>query len=336
MTPGHRRAVTGMLGLVLALGMLSPLRASAVEGRQGSAADLYGQQRDALLAILADRGASAALEELGRRSISIPGLAGVCHAIAHDLGHAALQAAGGRIAQVLGERDDVCGGGFTHGAVERALGASKHPERDLLTVCAPAQDGSCFHGVGHGLMFATGMDVGRSLRLCDAAPSSRLSARCGEGVFMQWFSAEMSAAHAGHGAQDEGVGMPGTSTPTLEQATAGCRTTRMPYAASCWFYAPTLWLAQRGEDFLGALRWCESTGAGARMCTKGVGSRTVKFHPENPRIGARVCARARDVDACLQGMGSYWSVHWRGERPPRDVCGRLGEHELEQRCRRVT
>ena len=327
---GRRLLITSLISWLIS-GVAAALTVLPVSGALAAErpVNVYETTRDALLAIQRADGSPAALRELGRRSLDDRRVAAVCHAIAHDLGHAALTAAGGEVATVLNDRDDVCGGGFTHGAIEQALGASTRPERDLLRICAPAQDGSCWHGVGHGLMFATGMDVTRSTTLCDRAPRPVLAIRCGEGVFMQRFSGDAAAGHL--------VTAPvGYRTPSLATAARECAAVRSPYGASCWFYAPTLWLAEHPEDFAGALRWCEAqVSAGRSMCTKGLGSRTIKFHPEDPRIGAAVCRSARDVDACLRGMASYWSVHWAGKRPGRDVCGRLGDATLERRCRAV-
>ena len=282
-----------------------------------------------LLALQSSRGSAAALARLGRLQARDPAVAGVCHAVAHDLGHAAYAAGNRDAATALADRDDVCGGGFTHGVIETALGESENPARDLLLICAPAQDGSCFHGVGHGLMFATGMDVERSLRMCDRAPESILSTRCGEGVFMQLFSADVAGGHTGHAAE----------SPTASTALATCAATRARYAANCWFYAPTTYLADHPDDFDGAIGWCRGAGEpnGRSMCARGVGSRTVKYHPDDPTIGAGVCGRAGGLrDACLGGMGSYWSVHHEGARPPSDVCARLGDVALERRCLAVT
>jgi hypothetical protein len=292
--------------------------------------DLYAESRDELLALQRTHGSAAALDELDVRSRASAELGGVCHAIAHDLGHQALQLVGGKPGKALTVRNDVCGGGFTHGVIEDALGASTDPAHDLLRICAPKQDGSCFHGVGHGVMFATGLDVSKSLDLCDLAPRAILSVRCGEGVFMQLFSADVAGGHAaGKGASPE----------TVETAASTCAGIRMPYAGACWFYTPTLWLADRPDDFTGAMQWCAKapSGFGRQLCAKGVGSRTIKYHPDDPTIGARVCAGAGELmDECLAGMGSYWSVHYKGVRPPSDVCSRLGSARLERRCLQAT
>jgi hypothetical protein len=308
----------------------SPSAGDASPAPVTEAHDLYARVSAELIEVQRLQGSAEALEQLEMRSRTDAELGGVCHAIAHDLGHAALQLAGGKPGRALTVRNDVCGGGFTHGVIEDALGSSTDPGRDLLRICAPKQDGSCFHGVGHGVMFATGLDVERSLDLCDLAPRSVLSVRCGEGVFMQLFSADVAGGHAaGKGASPE----------TVNSASGTCAEVRMPYAGACWFYTPTLWLADRPDDFAGAMRWCSDAPSsfGRELCAKGVGSRTIKYHPDDPTIGARVCAKAEDLTGpCLAGMGSYWSVHHQGKAPASDVCALLGSASLERRCLQVT
>lgn len=291
---------------------------------------VYAQTRIMLLTLLPVAGTTDTLLELDKITRLDPQIAGVCHALAHDLGHAALILAHGEVSQVLNDRDDVCGGGFTHGVVEQALGKSKNLVRDLLRICAPRQDGSCFHGVGHGLMFATDMKVADALDFCDRAPAEILAHRCGEGVFVQYFSVDIAGGHWNRS---------GAPSPTMDDALDTCGRTRSFYAANCWFYAPTVWLAERVDDYEGALDWCRSVGADLwqATCARGVGSRTIKYHPDNPLIGAAVCGAAGSFRGpCLAGMGSYWSVHWKGERPARDVCRLLGDAELARRCLLVT
>lgn len=281
-----------------------------------------------LLRIQGERGSAAALAELERRIKDIPELAGMCHALTHALGHAAIAASGGSVTKALKEGDEVCGNGFTHGVIETALAGSTDPAGDLLRICAPAQDGSCFHGVGHGLMFATGMDVEASLDLCEGAPEPLLVGRCGEGVFMQLFSADLAA---GHSANAESA----FRVPTSGEVAGICDSIRVHLAGACWFYGPTVYLTEHPDDFVGALRWCRANGSGIETCAKGVGSRAVKFHPDDLRVGDATCWAAGLLrDACYRGMGSYWSVHWKGDRDPRDVCSTLQDGH-RQACRRA-
>ncbi len=311
--------------------MVMPVPMPSEAAEAGDAATLFDTTRAEVTAEQSAHGNGAALALLEQRIGEIPALEGVCHAIAHELGHAAVMKADANARTAIAEGSEVCGGGYTHGVVEMALGDSKHIERDLLRICAPANTGSCFHGVGHGAMFATGMDVDESMRLCDLAPSRMLSARCGEGIFMQLFSSDLSAQHvAGEQATD--------ISHHPNQAGAYCRTIRTDYAPNCWFYAPTVYLAESPDDYPGAMAWCREAGSelGRQVCARGVGSRTVKYHPDDLTIGAGVCAAAGALkDSCLQGMGSYWSVHHGGEVPSSDVCRHLPGKRLRADCRRV-
>ena len=136
---------------------------------------------------------------------------------------------------------------------------------------------------------------------------------------MQLFSADRAADHAA--------------------AREVCQSTRPPHDAQCWFYSPAVWLTVHPDDFDGALSWCRGAGStfGETMCARGVGSRTVKFHPEDLRIGARICGHAGDLlDACVRGMGSYWSVHWEGAVPANDLCSHLPPGRARKRCPVVT
>lgn len=288
----------------------------------------YEQTRDAVLLVLDSQGPAEALAELDRLIHDDPSVSGICHAVAHDLGHATLELVGGDASKALSDRDDVCGGGYTHGIIEYALGQSSNVKRDLLRICAPDQDGSCFHGVGHGLMFATDMNPRKSLRLCDLSPNSTLAHRCAEGVYMQLFSGDIAAAHAA-----------GADLPSLEDARAECESTRETYQANCWFYSPNVWLADHPDDFLGAMDWCRgaSTDLGRALCIRGTGSRAVKYHPDDLSVAEAVCATARGNRAdCVGGMASYWSVHWKGEVPRSDLCDRLEKKRLAKVCRQVT
>jgi len=285
---------------------------------------------DRLQSVQNTQGTAAALAELDRLIDAQPEISGICHAIAHDLGHRALAIARGDAAMALAARNDTCGGGYTHGVIENALADSSDPRRDMLRLCAPNQDGSCWHGIGHGLMFASGMDPDASNRLCDRAPNRYLANRCGEGVYMQLFTPDLAAHHTGGDAN---------LAHDPERAMEQCEKTRSSYQGNCWFYAPVVWLTANPERFIDGIAWCSHArpGSAAQACAKGIGSRAVKYHPDDLDIAATTCAAAgRLQDPCLLGMASYWSVHHKGAVPPADVCRHLPSGPLRQRCRDIT
>jgi hypothetical protein len=148
---------------------------------------------------------------------------------------------------------------------------------------------------------------------------------------MQLFSSDLSAQHVAGGESRDIASDPGRTQ-------ARCRTTRADYTANCWFYAPTVFLTVHPDDFAGAIDWCRDAGSsvGRQLCARGVGSRSVKYHPDDLTVAAATCrAAGRMTDSCLQGMGSYWSVHHRGEVEPADVCRQLDPSPLRKRCRAV-
>lgn len=288
----------------------------------------YQEVSRSSLAVLKKKGPEAALAYLDKRIHDDPEVSGICHAVAHDLGHAALALSHGNAAKALSVRNDVCGGGFVHGVVEETLEGSKNIARDLLTVCAPEQTGSCWHGVGHGVMLSSGYDLPRATHLCRTAPDEGLVARCGEGIFMQLMTLEEGGAHAADASK---------RVRSPAQAAKACRSQTSIFADTCWFYSPTVWLQEHPDDWRGVVRWCLSStrGDARRACLKGVGSRLVKYHPDRIEFGAKICSRVGDanVDDCFRGMGSYWSVHWKGKREPESVCAEVTDGELKARCR---
>jgi hypothetical protein len=279
-----------------------------------------------LVAMLRSSGARTALRELQRLVTADADVATFCHALAHDLGHAALEANGGNLSRTVALRDDVCGGGFLHGALEHAISGSADPERAVVTLCAPRYEGSCLHGAGHGAMFATDLDLRAAVRLCDRLGSEVRRARCGEGVFMQLFSSTTRYTHPIEALRDS-------------EPRALCAAQPVPYRSACWFYAPSHYLAERPGNYRGALAWCAEVAdaTAARTCTRGVGSRAMKYLIDREQQAEAQChtGLAWQRDPCVRGMTSYYGVHHHGLRSRSQLCGELTDARDRQSCRAV-
>jgi hypothetical protein len=306
----------------------SSVATAGAVGGVGGNANTFQTLKARTQRVLATAGTAAALTELDTAIQTDPANLGVCHAVAHDLGHAALARAQGDAAAVLNARNDVCGGGFLHGVVEAKLGSSGAIEEDILQVCAPNQDGSCLHGVGHGVTFAANGDVDKAMDMCDLVAHLEQGGRCAEGMMMQLWLSDSLAGHVG------------AKGKTTADALVTCPRVREPYGSACWFYAPTLILDRADAASWGrAANWCADTVPGdsdARwLCAMGTGSRAVKYNTGDiPRAGGYCQLFIEElVDACLRGMGSYWAVHWMGERRRADVCDQLVDEALASRCR---
>jgi hypothetical protein len=113
-----------------------------------------------------------------------------CHDMSHDLGHRAYELYGFSRAMTWSNGnientsvDDVCAGGYMHGILEELF--LHHPElqENPESVCSaiPSKhQGSCYHGVGHGIMFSTKRNVEKSLLACRTMKNNTFVYRCFE------------------------------------------------------------------------------------------------------------------------------------------------------------
>lgn len=144
------------------------------------------------------QGPKPALELFDQRIASDRAVESGCHRIAHMIGSAALARYEGNVARAFAEGSSSCWSGYYHGILERALyGVSSKAE--LVTVvrrlCADKSVRAntfilyqCVHGLGHGLMIHTGLDLPTSLSVCEELTTAWDQTSCDGGVFMENFN----------------------------------------------------------------------------------------------------------------------------------------------------
>jgi hypothetical protein len=118
-----------------------------------------------------------------------------CHRVAHFIGAGALVRFDGNVAKALAAGDSTCWSGYYHGVLERALLRAKSVEPAALAavarpLCAdrtmrPIVFYGCLHGLGHGLMIATGLNLPTALDVCSRLVSMWDRDACRGGVFME-------------------------------------------------------------------------------------------------------------------------------------------------------
>jgi hypothetical protein len=143
-------------------------------------------------------GPKAALAEFDRRIAADRQIESGCHRIAHTIGSAALARYDGNVARAFAEGSSSCWSGYYHGILERAL-VDAGSKAELVTVSRRlcADEGvrattfiayQCVHGIGHGLMIHTGLDLPLSLSVCEELTTAWDQTSCDGGVFMENFN----------------------------------------------------------------------------------------------------------------------------------------------------
>ena len=121
-----------------------------------------------------------------------------CHRIAHTIGSAALARYDGDVGRAFSEGDSTCWSGYYHGILERGLQGADSDVVLTATIrrlCTGVRDDEarfvyyqCVHGLGHGLMIQTGLDLRRSLDQCTRLEGAWEQTSCDGGVFMENFN----------------------------------------------------------------------------------------------------------------------------------------------------
>ena len=122
-----------------------------------------------------------------------------CHRIVHMIGAAALARNDDNVARTFAEGSSFCWSGYYHGVLERAFLDVKSRDADTLgakskALCSDRQVRAsswltyqCLHGLGHGLMITTGLQLPLSLDVCRRLNGEWEQTSCKGGVFMENF-----------------------------------------------------------------------------------------------------------------------------------------------------
>lgn len=118
-----------------------------------------------------------------------------CHRVVHMIGAASLARFGGNVTKTLGEGEATCWSGYYHGVLERSLVNAKSRKPGVLasvskTLCVDAELTpwvvyGCLHGLGHGLMIATGLNLPIALEVCSRLGRWWDRDACRGGAFME-------------------------------------------------------------------------------------------------------------------------------------------------------
>ncbi|WP_406111093.1 hypothetical protein [Kitasatospora purpeofusca] len=290
--------------------------------------------RNKLMAEMDASDPGVALADLDRITKQLPYTVRFCHPIAHELGHAAVKRFNADFQKVISFPHETCAAGYLHGAVEEMLNASAQPETDLVKLCAPKNSGPCIHGVGHGTMFVAKQDVAKARELCNKFTTDQNRIRCSEGLFMQLF---------GPDEEDEKAKANLPADKLAQDPLYPCKDQPALFQSACFFYAPTFYLSSHDypnhpEVYAEALKWClgGKASGGSVDCSRGVGSRTMKYNLDREDWTAQQCATAADGwqrKACAEGLVSYYTVNYTDAGAAGRLCAKFSDKEMQGYCR---
>ena len=294
--------------------------------------------RASALGVLAPGGLAASLDRLQRAAAQDTLVLREGHQVAHALGRQAVRASGGD-ASVIGQCRPDFGSGCYHGVVEafvQTRGRVDMAELELMCVAAgsderPGPVSECMHGLGHGVLAATGFDLPATLHLCDdLRPAFRDP--CYSGAFMETINSAMGVGLRGAAAPGRHhAGMASANAPSVDPADpySPCDRFDNPYGSACWLLQGFLILRRVGYDAGEAFRICDGAPTGrVTGCYESIGHQlTGLFQRDDAWIIAQ-CGRGRAelAPVCAGGAAhALAQIDWSGGRAARFCAAALPE-----------
>ena len=285
------------------------------------------------------------------------------HQLAHALGRQAVAARGGD-PSVVGECSASFGSGCYHGVVEAFVQSHgtidmARLERMCLGAGSAEQPGpiyECTHGLGHGVLGASGSDLEQTLRHCDALSAPTFETACHSGAFMEAINLAVAPAPTSttasheHQSPDAGHSAHGMHGATSAQRFSidsrdpysPCDRFGDPYADSCWIFQGFLILRHNGFNTPDAFRICDKAPSNrAALCYKSIGHQLTGLFQHDDSWIIRQCDRGQRALAsyCIAGAAmALDQIDWSGGRaaslclasptPWRDACYRSAAGNL--------
>ncbi len=258
-------------------------------------------------------GPKKALTVLGQDDLSVPAVHADCHQISHAVGHGGLAHFKGNPAQALAHGAMTCNSGYYHGVIERAFAGVPREEvtriaRRLCTGHAVTKEKfllyQCVHGLGHGLMIYSGLDLPWSLKTCDRLQTDFDRVSCTGGVFMQNL-------------------MPGMGTSRYlrkNDPIYPCNAVAERHKVYCYLMVTSRILSLNGYDWRKTAAGCRRSEPGwVATCFQSYGRDASGFTKYQPQSTIQICLEAgADAGECLYGAArDYGNNYARGSEAAR-------------------
>jgi cytochrome c553 len=285
-----------------------------------------GCLRQAFANIAFRRGPAKALTLLGQDDISVPAVHADCHQISHAVGHGGFAHFKGNAAQALAQGAMTCNSGYYHGVIERAFAGVPREEvtriaRRLCTGKTVTKEEfllyQCVHGLGHGLMIYSGLDLPWSLKACDRLRTEFDRVSCTGGVFMQNL-------------------MPGMGTSRYlrkKDPIYPCNTVAERHKVYCYLMVTSRILVVDGYDWRKTAQWCrKSEPEWVATCFQSYGRDASGFSQYRAKRTVELCLQAgKDAGECMYGAARDYGNYYAGGARATELC-RAAPARFRGRC----
>jgi Cytochrome C oxidase, cbb3-type, subunit III len=272
------------------------------------------------------RGPQTALALLDKDSRTISGVQADCHQIAHNIGHAGLAHYHNNAAVALAHGAMTCNSGYYHGVIERAFAGVTRDRvtriaRRLCTGKAVTKEAfllyQCVHGLGHGLMIYSGLDLPYSLKVCHQLQTQFDRVSCTGGVFMQNL-------------------MPGMGTSRYlrkNDPIYPCNAVARRDKVYCYLMVTSRILTLNGYDWQKTAATCRRSEKGwVATCFQSYGRDASGFTQYQPHRTIRLCVLAgKDAGECMYGAARDYGNNYAGGPQAARLCN-LGPARYRGRC----
>ncbi len=271
--------------------------------------------RQAFANIAFRAGPKKALTLLGQDDLSVPAVHADCHQISHAVGHGGLAHFKGNPAQALAHGAMTCNSGYYHGVIERAFAGVPREQvtriaRGLCTGRAVTKEEfllyQCVHGLGHGLMIYSGLDLPWSLSTCDRLQTDFDRVSCTGGVFMQNL-------------------MPGMGTTRYlrkKDPLYPCNAVSERHKVYCYLMVTSRILSLDGYNWRKTATWCRRSEKGwVATCFQSYGRDASGFSEYQPKRTIQLCLEAgKDAGECLYGASRDYGNNYAGGPQAARLC----------------
>jgi hypothetical protein len=242
-----------------------------------------------------------------------------CHRIAHYIGSAALARFHGNVSKAFARGSSSCWSGYYHGILERSFwGVSSIAKVAKIArgICNTSEIRritwiayQCVHGLGHGLMIYTGLNLPLALKICDTLGTHWDQISCTGGVFMENITPS---------------GGPFVKSPWLRKndLVYPCDAVKQRHKLYCYLMVTSRILQANGYNWKATAKICSNVEKGwVGTCFQSYGRDASGYTRQSPTKALALCRIAGSgLSDCIYGAARDMTSNYSSGRVSAQLC----------------